>query len=579
VCGLAALLIDIGISAGQLHAVLHGALVNPDSYMRLVRLQDIVHQHLPLHVVARDNAGAGTVLHWSHLLDSILLLLATPLIPWCGTTAALRWAGVALGPLSAGLLGVAVAWATAPLSLPAWRWTAAVSSALALPIVGYAIPGVVHHHVLLVLAATMSAGWAGRAGTNGMRAGLGLGAWTAFGLWLSPEVMPPALLAFGAVGLGWMLSPGERNWSDALAAAGTTLALLVAATLAVDPPLGGYGEVAIDRLSIAWLLLACLGAAAGWGLWALDRLLHTPRPRAVAGGAVALAAAAAWLAMFPAVMGGAEGVLDSVQANAFAGIAEMQPVATLDQAVLYLLGGAFAVLVALILAAQRCSLLWLYAATGLGLLLLEAAAHKRFSAYPAAAGAAAMPVALSLITAGLAARPPLCGIAARLGVLLGVLAAPLLASALGGKATATAGAPAGQCDLQAAAPMLAPFPGTIVLADVNDSPELLYRTPVLTIGSLYHRDPAGYLRLRAAWRSTLADAVPPEVQATGATLVLFCRHAPRNAMLTGAPHDTLWDRLASNHPPAWLHPLPAPPGSGYELFSVVATGDQSKQGR
>ena len=45
---------------------------------------------------------------WSHLLDTLLLVLAVPLAPFLGEHEALRWAGVLLGPLSAGLLGMAL---------------------------------------------------------------------------------------------------------------------------------------------------------------------------------------------------------------------------------------------------------------------------------------------------------------------------------------------------------------------------------------------------------------------------------------------------------------------------------------
>ena len=57
--------------------------------------------------------------------------------------------------------------------------------------------------------------------------------------------------------------------------------------------------------------------------------------------------------------------------------------------------------------------------------------------------------------------------------------------------------------------MLAPHAGQVVLTDVNKSPELQYRSEIVTVGSLYHRNPAGFMRLRAAWRSQDAEAVPP----------------------------------------------------------------------
>ena len=38
-----------------------GELLNPDSYMRLARLQGILEARMPVHVVARDGSGAGAV--------------------------------------------------------------------------------------------------------------------------------------------------------------------------------------------------------------------------------------------------------------------------------------------------------------------------------------------------------------------------------------------------------------------------------------------------------------------------------------------------------------------------------------
>src|ERR1700744_1172835 len=106
------LALSLGLAGGHLafKALIHGSLLNPDSYMRLVRLHDIMRAHAPIDIVARDASSSGTLLYWSHVLDSLLLVLATPLMPLLGEHEALRWAGIALGPLGAGLLGLALAW-------------------------------------------------------------------------------------------------------------------------------------------------------------------------------------------------------------------------------------------------------------------------------------------------------------------------------------------------------------------------------------------------------------------------------------------------------------------------------------
>ena len=127
---------------------LHGDLLTPDSYMRLVRLDDMIAAGRALHGVARDGSGAGAVLHWSHLLDLVLLTLALPLrvlMPWHD---ALHGAALAIGPLGVGLCGVAAAWVLAPLTAPGTRWAAAALAGMAPPVIAYGFPGVAQHHVL-----------------------------------------------------------------------------------------------------------------------------------------------------------------------------------------------------------------------------------------------------------------------------------------------------------------------------------------------------------------------------------------------------------------------------------------------
>jgi len=75
--GLPLLLVSV-LSIRQIGPILSGGLTNPDSYMRLVRLRESMRLGEPAHEVLRDGSGLGTVVHWSHLLDSLLCLIALP---------------------------------------------------------------------------------------------------------------------------------------------------------------------------------------------------------------------------------------------------------------------------------------------------------------------------------------------------------------------------------------------------------------------------------------------------------------------------------------------------------------------
>src|SRR6202012_347251 len=104
------------------------------------------------------------------------------------------------------------------------------------PIVDYGLPGVIHHHILVALAATLTIGWAFRGVGGCAFAGCQAGLWAAIGLWFSPETIPFALIAFGALGLGWMTARPERAVGRSVCAMGTALLLVVTLAVAVDPP-------------------------------------------------------------------------------------------------------------------------------------------------------------------------------------------------------------------------------------------------------------------------------------------------------------------------------------------------------
>jgi len=571
-----ACLLDIIMGLPLIRQVLDGDLINPDSYMRLVRLREILAQHALVNVVPRDGSGAGTELHWSHLVDGIILLLAAPLRAVMDAAQAVHWAALALGPISVGLLGLSLAWVLAPLTDRSWRWTAPVLAGTSVNIVGYGIPGVVHHHVLVALAIVITAGMAGRVGRGGARAGWLMGVSAGIGLWLSPETMPFMLAAWGAVGLGWLIDADRPACGDALRNAGTSLLLITALGFALDPPMAGYGAVEIIRMSVVWLGLAAIVAAIGWSAWGLDRSPLTPAWRAGIGAATALAGLGVWLLMFPAVLRGPSGIMSPEEAKAYLGIiTEMQPVTTWRDISACLFGGGLAAVIASIIAVQERSLRWAYVALCGMLIVALGASHVRFATYAVALAAAMLPLALSYCGSALARLPDTTLMLARVGVagLFFVVpkAGDLFALLSSARAADVASAP--NCSLHAISALLAPYAGEVVMANPGDAPELLYRTKVLTVGSLYNNIPA-FMRLRDAWRSLPSDDLPETVKATGASLLLFCPDASaiRLRMVADLPPDTLLDRLDRHDAPRWLEELGHDTASGNVLYRIVGGG-------
>jgi hypothetical protein len=333
-----------------------------------------------------------------------------------------------------------------------------------------------------------------------------------------------------------------------LVAAGVAWSAVTAAALLVDPPAGGLLAPDLDRLSVIWLGLAVGSGLAGWASAGL------PRRTALL---IVAALAASWSAGFFDVVHHTVWATSLEQAAVnFGMVVEMRRISHWRDAVTCLANGVAATALLGWLSWRRRDPLLGYAAL-CGVLLIGCGwLHVRFSTYPSTLGAVMLPPALTL--AGRALRGAAGGaLAARAALAAAVLLLPWLAVRPAEAATAAKGA----CRLSAAAPMLAPYAGKVVLADPVDSPELLYRTQALTVASFYHRGGAALVRLMAAWNSPSWDEPGAALDATGATLVLACRD---QALRHGVP-GSLMARLAASEIPPWLRRIGAEP-SGYVLY-------------
>ncbi len=558
-CFLIAAVLDVVMALRDLGGVLGGAFINPDSYMRIMRLEESLRSGSAVHMLMRDGSGAGTELYWTHFLDVALLLLSAPFMVFMDLRGALHAGGVLLGPVSTGLLGVALAWACAPFSDPRQRWMAAVMAGASVPITAYGAAGVVHHHIPVALAIVVTLGWAWRGIAGGARPGAWMGLAAACGILLTPEAMPFLLMGFGGLGVAWMMRPAERAPAAALRAAGGVFLLVLAVMLAIDPPMAGYGAAVIDRLSVVWVGLGVACLAIALALSWCDREMPRSGAMTLLGAGAAVVCLGLWLAAFPAVAKGPDGLMPKAMAEAFfGGIAEMQPISSLSDAVTFLTPGVLALGVVVLLAWRGRSVLGLYAAVCIAVAIGLALAHLRFSTYPALIGAAVLPVALSAAGGW---------VALRLVLLVAFISVPPAAAAIG----AQHGGPdePAHCPVAPVAALLAPYAGEVVMADPNETPELLYHTGVMTVGSLYHRNAAGFTRLRDAWRSAPDAGVPEAVRATEARLILVCPRMQRSALVRDLPRGTLRDALDAGTPPSWLRLLGKSAESGHLLYLVV----------
>ena len=552
----------------------YGTLQDPDSYMRLVRIQEALDQgHWFGHVVSRDASGFGIVIHWSHLLDGIILMLSSVLKLMLAPEKALLWAGVITNFLSVGLLGAKCAWAVAPLAQRKWLWIAAFGVATAAPVVAYAQFGTVTHHVLLFTLAVGAWGAGGRAAFGSVRWGGLAGLFAGIGIWLSPEAMPFGLMAFGAIVLSWAIRPAPRV-TLALAAYGSAFLATIAFGLLIDPPHGGRAAPQLDRLSVVFLCLAVIVCAVSW----LPRMLAAIRlsvpARFAVAGLSSMGGAMLWLILFPGYLSGLNGLMTPEEASAFfPSIQEMQPINTASLFAACALPGILAVIAAFGYAQRQRDILplmlWVFAGLCATVCVTLSLFHVRFSSYAVAGAAMVLPVLLS--HAGTSIPQPWRQLV-RPGLVAAFLCAPpvlalMLSSKTDGEASRMSSAYQAQCSMQTLTRMLAPYPGTVVLANVDDGPELLYRTRVKIVGSLYHSGIHGFMLLNAAWAAADLDHVPDELRTTSAQFVVLCPGVPPKNMSSGH-RATLFERLDSRDPPAWLHRVAGEPDSGWTLYEV-----------
>lgn len=573
-CFLLAVAIELIVSAPGLARIWHGGLADPDSWMRLLRIRQGLRAGHLVNVVQRDESGAPLVIEWSRLFDAAIVALAAPLAPLLGWARALRWAGLATAPLAAGALGAGLAFAAAPLSEPALIWWASLIAPLLRGNLAFERLGIIHYHIAMVAATTVTAGWAVRAGGGRRAAGLATGLAGGVAIWIMPETMPFVMLCVAGLGWVWLYRP----IGAAIGWLGIGLALVLLMALWLDPPHGGWRVAESDRASIIYAAQAvAVALAGGWLAW-LDRRRLPAGWRAALGVVLSLACFLVWLARYPEVALGPWGLLPPAERRLFFGhLVETQPARGIGQVTLLLGPGVFAVGVALAMMwrARRQAVAagsWGVAAIAALLATLLTARFITFMAFPAALAAGVLPVALTAASRALADRPAWAAAAARIGLVSLLLAVPYGVALAALAIHPAAGLPhraRWSCSVDRAVPLLAPAAERIVLTPYDMVPELLYRTRIIAVGSAYQHGVAGFVRAWKAWRANGVGPAPPAAfRATGARFVLFCDG--RGGPPSGG-RESLSARLRRGDPPAWLRRAGGGQG-GPVLFRVVTPG-------
>lgn len=546
---------------GNAQGVFEGKLIDTDSYARLSRIEAMLEAGRVLPYTPRDNGGLNIPLHWTHLLDAMIVLLMLPLRLFFPLQEALRLAGAALGPVSTAMVAAA-AFQAVRMAAGSGRQaiTVAVLAALAPGIVAYGAFGRADHHVVLAAIAVIMPAltYVAGAGRRGLTTVAMAGAVGGLGGWISPEALLLMPFAWGIAALR-DVEAERRVGPRALAFAGGHLAVMLLAWL-IDPPAGGRFAVDVDRLSMPFVQLAAGMFVVPLVLRRYTPAVASPWLASILAGATLTLPLAIWSVYYAGVAKAPGGVLTrGATERVWQHVAELQPATSLENLALLIACPA------LVLAVSLGALLWrtrtpmtlLLAAFATNLLYMGVK-HIRFAMYLELAAVVALGVVIEVVLRRDAARAwRLALVTAWLGLLVGPYA---LSSALPSQKGANR--QEGSCDPRPLTRELAPLAGRIVLTAFSDAPEVLYFTRVITVAGPYHRAEQQIMRSMDAFdEAKFAGTMPASFAATNATAVLICTR-------DRAKPDTLAAALKEGRPPDWLVERPLEPRSGYRLYLV-----------
>ena len=564
--------------------VFDSGLVGPDSYMRMLRVNELYQgQGWFDGTIARANAPFGDTLHWTRPFDLLLMLIALPVAPFMSFEQALYVAGIVVSPLMQLGTALALIWTLRPLIRPAVWFLPAVALFLQPGALSYSILGRADHHALLLLVFVIAAGFILRSLRNPLdaRPAFLAGVACGVGVWLSVEFLLVLGLCLTAMGLPWLCGERERAGQNKWFA--LALSLMLLAALFAERPLAQLLEPSYDSVSCVQFFIAVCFLL----FWRTAETFEQRRGEAARlfGRATLLVlgtgtAGLLVAATFPHFFGGPMVDVDPrIRGIWLDRVIEMKPIMprdrdSLGKFVFYLGGGIVAVpLLLKVLIGERGShRFWplFFVALACIELWIVSVRHVRFSGYAEIAFVMAFAVALDryLRWSGHIANDLTRGLL-RGAFLTVMLLGPLVMGAAllieQSQATAGSGAASRSCNVTALAdylnrdPRWSQTPQTI-LTFVDIGPELLYRTRHSVLATPYHRNGDGIFdsyRIMSAHDDALARQLIDERKVG---LLLLCGTPGERASFTDPEYsETLYRRLDSGQPPAWLSPVELPP--------------------
>ncbi len=551
----------------QLERIAQVDLPNPDSYYKLVMLED----HQPdrgFNFVERDNAPHGSWVHWS-LPHSWTVWQLHHAFEAAGgeQSPALVRAGAAVTLVSLLLVVIFTAFAVARVGSGQAAIVSVLVLATSVPLLSYGRLDQITHHIFMLAPLAIAAyALLPLRETVDRLAGAAGGALLGLALWVSPETMPAVagLVALHAIGRLQRLA-STPVWPAAMALVG-----MVTIAWIVDPPPPTYDAWTLDHVSGTWLLFASLLAALLIAAEICARRDMSLRNAVLVLIPSAAVCAGVWLLSVPGALAGPTGLIPNELIDVWWNqIRELRPAETPPRLVAFLAMPLLAAAVAGWQAwRERC--LWLAALAFFALVYgVLGAAHARMGAAASVVAALALGIAVSRLPAFRPSRAAQTSKQSLVGFMLTV--APVLqlivVAALGVVYPTSSRTPS--CSLAGVAERLNDLPAGTVLAPVFSGPEWLYRTHHRILAGPYHHNIEGLLDTYRSWLDT-GGAISREVlQRRQVQYVAAC--VDMQPGLSGDDaHPTLMQRAVSGDVPPWLHPIElAPDGSQWRIYRVV----------
>ena len=569
--------------------VARGGFGDGDSYLRLLRVERLIETANWFDISIPDaNAPFGTTLHWTRLFDLVLLLIASPMIPFLGFAKALFWAGTVVSPLIHIASAGALAWAMVPVLGRTGACIAGVLSASQVGMLAFSLAGRADHHMMFILLGVMALGFILRTLTSSVSwtwPARWVGVFLAFGIWEGPENLVFMSLCLAALGLPWLRGDADSGRKNLDVAQGLAAGLLVA--LLTERGFAGAFGIEYDRISIIHLVFSLLLMS----FWAItifviqrrsgDTHLFGRLGIALLGIGIVVAI---MTILFPKILGNPLNDADPAIQPIYQRISEYR--ATTDAARFLIYFGSILFvgpwLIWKLKGEWGKALFWSWVLLGAGTLVYVAFGLNwlRWSMYAA--------LFLSIVLADLIVAADgyinfktkfPSRIAIKVLVIVGLSVGPMFTGALilnAGKTEAErAAVDVEACSVGKMSGFLNRKPWSdrsrIIVASANFGAEIIYRTDHQILATVHHRNVSGILDGHRILNLTDDEAIKSLVRKRQVDLILLCPGSGDDSyFLMGDDLNSLYPRLVNGDGPAWIAPvkLPTDLEDSFRLFEI-----------